>query len=124
MVNVTTFDPARAFTTISSTFCTLSMAPTLRFSLMVSLVNQEWMVPSRRISSEGNLVPRVGVGAKLGMSDGLHMRALLTLLHRHNPFEGARKRAQQAVCRFHRELRALPPPPPKTRMMDESRTWA
>ena len=82
MVNVTTIDPARAFTTRLSTFCTPSMAPTLRFSLMVSLGNQESMEPSRRISSEGNLVPRVGVGAKLGLSDGLHKRSLLTLLHR------------------------------------------
>ena len=82
MVNVTTIDPARAFTTILSTVCTPSMAPTLRFSLAVSLGNQESMEPSRRISSEGNLVPRIGVGAKLGMSDGLHKRLLLTLRYR------------------------------------------
>ncbi len=68
MVNVTTIDPARAFTTRLSTFCTPSMAPTLRFSFMVSLGNQESMEPSRRISSEGNLVPTVGVGAKLGVT--------------------------------------------------------
>ncbi len=78
MVNVTTIVPAWAFTTILSTFCTPSMAPTLRFSLAVSLGNQESMEPSRRISSEGNLVPRVGVGAKLGLSDGLHKRSPLT----------------------------------------------
>jgi hypothetical protein len=71
MVNVTTIDPAWAFATILSTFCTPSMAPTLRFILMVSLGNQESMEPARRKTSEAKLVPRVGVGAKLGMGDGL-----------------------------------------------------
>ena len=47
------------------------MAPTLRFILMVSLGNQESMEPARRKTSEAKLVPRVGVGAKLGMGDGL-----------------------------------------------------
>ena len=79
MVNVTTIDPARACTTILSAFCTPSMAPTLRFSFMVSAGIQASMEPSKRISSEGYLVPRANVGAKLGMYDGLHRRSRLTL---------------------------------------------